>query len=86
GDAAAGEVGVGITVTRKIGGAVVRNRARRRLREALRRVLPGPARAGHDYVVVARPGALSQPFVELVRELGSAIRGLSGRLGDGKRA
>jgi ribonuclease P protein component len=86
GDAAAGEVGVGITVTRKIGGAVVRNRARRRLREALRRVLPGPARAGHDYVVVARPGALSQPFVELVRDLGSAIRGLSGRLGDGKRA
>jgi ribonuclease P protein component len=86
GDAAAGEVGVGITVTRKIGGAVVRNRARRRLREALRRVLPGPARVGHDYVVVARPAALWQPFVELVRDLGSAIRGLSGRLGDGKRA
>jgi len=83
---ASGEIGVGITVTRKIGGAVVRNRARRRLREALRRVLPGPARAGHDYVVVARPGALSQPFVDLVRDLGSAIRGLSGRLGDGKRA
>jgi len=81
-----GEIGVGITVTRKIGGAVVRNRARRRLREALRRVLPGPARAGHDYVVVARPAALRQPFVELVRDLGSAIRGLSGRLGDGKRA
>ena len=86
GDTAEGEVGVGITVTRKIGGAVVRNRARRRLREALRRVLPGPARPGHDYVVVARPGALKQPFAELVRDLGSAIRGLSGRLGDGKRA
>jgi ribonuclease P protein component len=90
---ASGEIGVGITVTRKIGGAVVRNRARRRLREALRRVLPGPARAGHDYVVVARPGALKQPFAELVRDLSSAIRGLSGRLpslsgrlGDGKRA
>jgi hypothetical protein len=36
--------------------------------------------------VVARPAALRQPFVELVRDLGSAIRGLSGRLGDGKRA
>ena len=86
GEGAAGEIGVGITVTKKIGGAVVRNRARRRLREALRRVLPGPARPGHDYVVVARPGALKQPFAELVRDLGSAIRGLSGRLGDGKRA
>ena len=82
GDDAAGEIGVGITVTRKIGGAVVRNRARRRLREALRRVLPGPARPGHDYVVVARPGALKQPFAGLVRDLGSAIRGLSGRLPD----
>ena len=41
----AATIGLGITVTRKIGGAVVRNRARRRLREALRLTLPGPARA-----------------------------------------
>jgi ribonuclease P protein component len=80
GEGAAGEIGVGITVTKKIGGAVVRNRARRRLREALRRVLPGPARPGHDYVVVARWAALAQPFAELVADLGSAIRGLSRRL------
>jgi len=71
---------LGFTVTKKIGGAVVRNRARRRLREALRRVLPGPARPGHDYVVVARRAALAQPFAELVADLASAIRGLSRRL------
>jgi len=78
------EVGVGITVTRKIGGAVVRNRAKRRLREALRRVAPERGRPGHDYVAVARPPALSQPFAELVAELGSAFSGLGRRLGAGR--
>lgn len=73
-------VGVGITVTKKIGGAVVRNRARRRLREALRQVLPGPAVAGHDYVVVARPKALRQPFTALVADLDGAIDALTRRV------
>jgi ribonuclease P protein component len=80
GDGAGLEVGIGITVTKKIGGSVVRNRARRRLREALRRALPPAARPGHDYVVVARPGALTQPFDALVADLGGAIRGLGARL------
>lgn len=69
----AATIGVGITVTRKIGGAVVRNRARRRLREALRLTLPGPARAGADYVVVARPGALDCPFAKLQADLAGAF-------------
>jgi ribonuclease P protein component len=80
---AADEVGIGITVTRKIGGAVVRNRAKRRLREALRRVAPGRGRPGHDYVVVARPPALIQPFAELVAELERTFSGLGRRLGGG---
>jgi ribonuclease P protein component len=82
--AAAGEVGIGITVTRKIGGAVVRNRARRRLREALRQLLPGPAKPGHDYVVVARPAALRQPFAELAADLGGAFKGIERRLAWGR--
>lgn len=74
-------VGIGLTVTRKIGGAVIRNRARRRLREALRRILPGPARPGHDYVVVARPAALTCPFPLLQQELVAAIEQMGRRLG-----
>ena len=66
-------VGIGLTVTRKIGNAVVRNRARRRLREALRLVLPGPAQPGSDYVVVARPGALTRPFAQLQDDLTGAL-------------
>jgi ribonuclease P protein component len=69
----ASTVGLGITVTRKIGGAVVRNRAKRRLREALRLTLPGPAMPGADYVVVARPSVLSCPFVQLRSELASVF-------------
>lgn len=73
-----GVSGVGFTVTKRIGDAVTRNRARRRLREAARLELcisarPGPARPGVDYVVVARGGALRQPFAELRRDLARAF-------------
>ena len=77
----AATVGIGLTVTRKIGNAVVRNRARRRLREALRLVLPGPARPGADYVVVARPAALTLPFAQLQDDLLGAL----GRIGRPRR-
>ena len=64
----------GFTVTKHSGGAVERNRIRRRLKEALRLLDPLPARPGHDYVIVARPEALSMPFQalqgELIRALG----------------
>lgn len=77
----ASTIGVGITVTRKIGGAVVRNRARRRLREALRITLPGPAKPGTDYVVVARPAALNCPFAQLQAELAGAFAQAARRSG-----
>ncbi len=76
----AGIVGIGLTVTKKIGNAVVRNRARRRLREALRLTLPGPARAAHDYVVVARFPALTRPFAQLRDELAAAFAQMGRRL------
>ncbi len=59
----------GITVTRKVGNAVVRNRIRRRLREALRRTAPVHACSGTDYVLVARPAALTLSFERLVTDL-----------------
>lgn len=65
--------GIGITVTRKIGNAVLRNRVRRRLRAALRAVAPAAAAAGFDYVVVARPAAHVLPFDELLGDLRHAF-------------
>ena len=63
----------GFTVTKKVGGAVERNRIRRRLKEALR-LAPGLAAQGdHDYVVVARREALSVPFADLQQELQRAL-------------
>jgi ribonuclease P protein component len=64
----------GFTVTKQSGGAVQRNRIRRRLKEALRLLDPLPARPGHDYVILARPEALGMPFLALQGEL---IRALS---------
>jgi ribonuclease P protein component len=63
----------GFTVTKKLGSSVVRNRIRRRLKEALR-VLPDlSARPGYDYVIVARQMALDQAFPALQEELARAF-------------
>lgn len=64
----------GLTVTKKVGGAVERNRIRRRLREALRQLPSLAARADHDYVVLARREALTAAFPALVGELAQALR------------
>lgn len=60
---------VGFTVTKKNGNAVIRNRIRRRLREAVRINAAGDMMDGNDYVIVANRGALNAPFAELSREL-----------------
>lgn len=64
----------GLTITRKTGGSVERNRMRRRLREALRRAAPLAARPGTDYVIVARREALNAPFDRLIDDLSRAMR------------
>ena len=62
----------GLTVTKKVGNSPVRNRIRRRLREALR-LAALEARADHDYVLVARFEALSRPFDQLKQDLARAL-------------
>lgn len=69
-------VRVGFTVSRKVGNAVARNRARRRLRAAVDRVIPGRARPGHDFVVIGRAATLSRPFDRLVGDLTTALERL----------
>ena len=63
----------GFTVTKQSGGAVKRNRIRRRLKEALRHLNPLPARPGHDYVILAKPEALGMSFQNLQMELMRAL-------------
>jgi ribonuclease P protein component len=74
--ATADPVRVGYTASRRVGGAVQRNRARRRLRAAAAAVMPQHARQGHDYVVIARTETLRRPFSALVHDLETALRRL----------
>lgn len=72
-------IGVGFTASRKVGNAVARNRARRRLREAARRVLPEVGEPGCNYVLIARQAVVTCPFAELERQLAEAVRRLRAR-------
>ncbi len=67
---------VGFTVSRKVGNAVVRNRARRRLREVAEQVMPTHARGGSDYVVIGRAATTRRPFDALVNDLETALKGV----------
>lgn len=65
---------VGFTASKKIGNAVLRNRAKRRLRALVREVLPPLARPGWDYVLVARPEAtVTRDFAALRDDLRAAL-------------
>ena len=56
---------VGFTVTKKVGNAVVRNRVRRRLKEAVRVLAAGDMQPGNDYVIVGREELLTVPFADI---------------------
>jgi ribonuclease P protein component len=68
---------VGYTCSKKVGNAVARNRAKRRLRAAARTVLPGHGRSGWDYVLIGRHQATARlPFADLCDDIASALRAL----------
>lgn len=64
----------GFTVTKRVGNSVVRNRARRRLREAARLVLAEHPLTGCDIVLIGRDGTCARPFAELRADLERALR------------
>jgi ribonuclease P protein component len=66
---------LGFTVSRKVGNAVVRNRVRRRLKEAVKRAAMD-VKPGHDYVLVARTAALTRGFDQLAEDFAGALRRL----------
>jgi ribonuclease P protein component len=67
---------VGFTVTKKIGGAVVRNRMKRRFRELAREVVPLKGVAGSDHVMIGRARGVERDFGLLRSELINALDGL----------
>ncbi|WP_242912289.1 MULTISPECIES: ribonuclease P protein component [Brevundimonas] len=67
----------GFTATKKVGGAVVRNRAKRRLREAARLLLPEYGQSGCDYVLIARMGTADRDWDRLLDDVKSALTRLT---------
>jgi ribonuclease P protein component len=74
------QINIGFTATKKLGNAVTRNRAKRRLREAARQMLPLHARPGCDYVFIARNGVTSRPWPRLLDDVKSALISLAADL------
>ncbi len=71
------KIRVGFTVTKKIGGAVVRNRLKRRLRHAVRDVLPEIAPSGHDLVLIGRQSGVSRDYSRILKDLEKAVGKIS---------
>ena len=64
---------VGYTVTRKVGGAVVRNRIKRRFRALAREILPQAGFPGADHILIGRAGGIERDFALLRSELQRAL-------------
>lgn len=65
---------VGFTVSKKVGNAVKRNRARRRLKSAAQQVMPAHAAPAIDYVLIGRHTTLQRPWPKLVHDLETALK------------
>jgi ribonuclease P protein component len=76
-ESTAAAIRVGFTASRKVGNAVARNRARRRLRAACSEVMPDMGRAGYDYVLIARGETLRRPYGALLDDLRTALARLA---------
>ncbi|MEO6153498.1 MAG: ribonuclease P protein component [Croceibacterium sp.] len=75
----------GVTVTKKIGNAVVRNRMKRRFRDLLREALPERGLADHDHVLIGRDGGIERDFGRLREELAEALSRAAAGKGDPPR-
>ena len=75
---------VGFTASKRVGNAVARNRAKRRLRAAAASVLAQRGKPGTDYVLIARGETGTRPYLELLADLEGALRQLS-RAAEGAR-
>ncbi len=70
---------VGFTVTRKVGNAVVRNRVKRRLKEAARQMIVSKGNAGFDYVLIGRRGTLTRAYSGILEDLSLALDKVHGQ-------
>lgn len=70
------DIGLGLTASKKVGNAVARSRARRRLRALARELLPDCAEPGYDYVLIARAATVTRPYARLREDLMGALRRL----------
>jgi len=78
-DEAASGIRAGFTCSRKVGNAVARNRAKRRLRAIARAVLPEQGKPGWDYVLIGRATeTAARPFADLEGDLRYALRKIHG--------
>jgi len=80
-----GSLRFGITVTKKIGNAVMRNRMKRRLRALAREVLPQQGVAGADHVLIGRENGIERDFAALRSELEAALARAAAGKGDPPR-
>ena len=80
-DSGVEDLRVGFTASRKVGNAVARNRARRRLKALSRELLPSHGRPGTDYVLIARQATLERPYAGLRADLETALEKIERRRG-----
>lgn len=71
------DIYIGFTASKKIGNAVVRNRAKRRLRAVAQQILPKLGRQGYDYVFIARYNTATVDWEKLVNDTQKALSSLS---------
>ena len=77
---------LGFTATRKVGGSVVRNRAKRRMRAAAQAILPQLGKPGFDYVLIARNGAPTRAWPRLLDDVKTALISLAAESDSPSRA